>query len=70
MLHGSPDRLLTPKDLAAYLQVSRAAVSQWCRGGMIPFIQIGKSIRFDACKIKAWLEERERSGISRRGENQ
>jgi excisionase family DNA binding protein len=63
MLHGSsPGRLITPKDLAAYLQVSRSAVSQWCKGGMIPFIQLGKSVRFDPLKIKVWLEEREQSG--------
>jgi excisionase family DNA binding protein len=50
------DRLLTPKDLAAYLQVSKAAISQWVKAGSIPYLRIGgKSIRFEPLVVLEWL---------------
>ena len=51
--------LLTPKDLAEFLQVSRAAISQWCGRGDLPFIRLGRAIRFDPKLIRDWISDRE-----------
>jgi excisionase family DNA binding protein len=52
--------LITPSELAKGLKVSRAAVSQWCKRGELPFIQLGKSIRFEPDSIREWLQAKRR----------
>ena len=49
---------LTPQELAEKLKVSRAAISQWCCQGKIPFYRFGKSVRFDPEEIMQWLKEK------------
>ncbi|MDO9532628.1 MAG: helix-turn-helix domain-containing protein [Deltaproteobacteria bacterium] len=53
--------LITPSELAKGLKVSRAAVSQWCKAGKLPFLQIEKCIRFSPEQIREWLKARERA---------
>jgi excisionase family DNA binding protein len=63
--------LLTPKDLARTLKVSKQAVYAWVEGGKIPFIRIEKCIRFDPEEIKEWLKERRMAAVnSRCGKNE
>ena len=47
--------LIRPDELAAGLKVAQATVYQWVSRGMIPYLQIGKCIRFDPQDIGEWL---------------
>jgi len=38
--------LLTKKELAPHLRVGTRTVDQWMRKGRIPFLKIGKTVRF------------------------
>jgi len=57
--------LLTPKDLAEFLQVSRAALSQWCGRGDLPFIRLGRAVRFYPGVVREWLKHREQGAAPR-----
>jgi excisionase family DNA binding protein len=37
---AGPDRLLTPQEAAEFLNVSRATVLRWARGGLLPSVTI------------------------------
>jgi excisionase family DNA binding protein len=38
--------LLTKRDLASRLQISIRTLDDWMRSGRVPFLKIGKSVRF------------------------
>jgi excisionase family DNA binding protein len=42
----SSDSLLTKKELAPHLGVGPRTVSEWMRKGRVPFLKIGKTVRF------------------------
>ena len=48
------DSLITTAQLAARLSVSPRSIEQWVRRRQIPFIKIGRSVRFD---YRAVIEE-------------
>jgi excisionase family DNA binding protein len=51
-------RLLTPEELGDILGVSIHTIYQWTCNRQVPFIKIGKLIRFPEDKILAWLEDK------------
>ena len=51
-----PDVYLRSKDLEQKYQVSRATIDNWKKQGM-PFIKIGRSVRFDEVEIEKWIKE-------------
>lgn len=50
--------LLSPKDLAKLLKVSKQAVYAWVENKTIPFYRMEKCIRFDPGEIEEWVKER------------
>ena len=52
-----PDVYLRSRDLEQKYQVSRATIDNWKKQGM-PFIKIGRSVRFDEKEIEKWIRER------------
>lgn len=56
-------RFYNAKDIACYLGVSEDAVRKWTQRGYIPFIKLGKSLRFDMIKIEGWLKSKECSYV-------
>ncbi len=48
--------LVRPDELAAGMKVSLGAVYLWCERQTIPFLRIGKCIRFEPEDIKEWLK--------------
>ena len=52
-----PDVYLTSKDLEKKYQISRSTVDNWKKEGL-PFIKIGRSVRFDEREVERWINER------------
>lgn len=50
--------LWTPKDLAAYLQVSRSWIYSAIQRGLIPHAYFGGLLRFEPAKIRTWVESK------------
>ena len=58
MLGGRPDNAwLTLEELARYLEVDVATVSQWAQGGRLPAHREGEQWRFERAKIEEWLAQ-------------
>jgi excisionase family DNA binding protein len=59
------DRLLTARELAQLLRVTRDTVLVLFRGGKIPGIRLGGSVRFSPSAIEDWLD---RSSVTPTGD--
>ena len=52
------DRLWTIQDVSAFLCVPVATIYQWrVRGEGPPAFKLGRHVRFDPARVKAWLAE-------------
>jgi excisionase family DNA binding protein len=49
-------RLLTARETAEQLQVTRARVYEMARVGLLPSIRMGRQVRFDEGALKQWVE--------------
>jgi excisionase family DNA binding protein len=55
------DKLLSPTDLAGYLDVPRSTVYEWnYRRTGPPAIRIGKHVRYREADVERWLRERQK----------
>ena len=50
-----PPRLLTTKEAAEYLRVSRATILRCCRAGRLPAVRIGRQWRIDTDQLEMLL---------------
>ena len=63
ILHGTLEMIsgrgesswMTVEELARYLEVDAATVSQWAQGGRLPAQRDGDQWRFERAKIEEWL---------------
>jgi excisionase family DNA binding protein len=51
-------KYLSPKELADMLGVDITTVYGWTSDRQIPFIKIGRLVRFDLIKIDKWLKQK------------
>jgi len=62
MLVGSPredhQHLYTGKELAAYLRICSRQLYSWRMAGLIPYIKIGKAVRYRLADVEAVLATR------------
>ena len=49
-------KLLTVRELGAYLNVKEKTLYQWAELGQIPSIKLNGALRFDPHKIDGWLQ--------------
>lgn len=49
-----PEPLWTVKEAAAYLQIPVKEMKNRVTRRSVPFLRIGRSIRFDSAKLRAW----------------
>jgi excisionase family DNA binding protein len=54
------DRLLTPRDAAAMLQIPKAHVYELVRRGQLPSTRLGKYVRLPLRDLRVWIESRQR----------
>ncbi len=50
--------LLTIKEVAEKLKVSRATINRWMEDKTISFVKIGKCVRFREEHIENWLDKK------------
>lgn len=53
---GPAPRLLDVEDAARYLGVARKTLYKWVEGGQVPFIRIGRLVRFRRVDLEAWVD--------------
>lgn len=55
--------LLGIEEAAAYLGIKRSTLYGWVHYRKIPFIKIGRLVKFRSETLKQWVEEREVRGL-------
>ena len=50
--------LVDIKTLARILSVKQKTIYDWIHKGYIPFVKLGRLVRFDENEIKKWLENK------------
>jgi excisionase family DNA binding protein len=61
----TPHRLLTTPQAAEYLQLGKNTLEQdRLRGGGIPYVQRGRSVRYDIVDLDAWIAANKRRSTS------
>jgi excisionase family DNA binding protein len=58
--NASPDELLEKPETASRLKVSKRTLDAWMRDGRVPFLKIGKTVRFRWPEVVAHLENKNR----------
>jgi len=48
-------RLLNTQHIAEYLDVSTSTIRSWVKHGKIPYMKLGKCVRFDLNELNKWL---------------
>nr|MBN2278290.1 helix-turn-helix domain-containing protein [candidate division Zixibacteria bacterium] len=56
------EKLLNPHEIADVLGVQPSTIYQWTHQGYIPYIKIGKFIRFKSTDIEKWVEKKSKGG--------
>jgi excisionase family DNA binding protein len=64
--HFLKNELLTVREVAAYLRISRVTAWRWCQEGIIPAFRIGRSWRIHRDEL---LKLQETYSSDHRGEN-
>jgi len=60
-------KLLKPQEIADLLGVQLSTIYQWTHEGYIPYIKVGRFVRFRESDVEQWLEKRLNQGrINRR----
>lgn len=54
-------RYFTVKEIASYLGMSPNTIRAWIRVRQIPYLKLGRAVRFDIRKIDIWAESKNRS---------
>jgi hypothetical protein len=60
-MDNKTERLWTIEDVGAFARVRTSIVRFWLYNTDIPYIKIGKQIRFDPEEVKGWILEHDRS---------
>lgn len=50
-------RLYTKGELAKRCQVSTRSIDNWMREGKVPFLKIGRSVRFSPKRVEEFLQQ-------------
>ena len=53
------EKLLTPEEISRVLNVRLSTIYKWTHMGSIPYIKVGKFIRFKEKDIKEWVGKKE-----------
>jgi excisionase family DNA binding protein len=48
--------LLTPEELCSLLKIKKQRLYEWVHLGRIPYLKVGRFLRFSRSRIQEWLE--------------
>jgi excisionase family DNA binding protein len=65
----SPEPLLTEKEVLEYLRISRRQLYEWRMKGLIPYIKLGKAVRFRRPDVDRVLDARTIHNNSQEGQS-
>ena len=54
------ERLLTKKQLGEVLALSQSFINELMSEGRMPYMKIGRAVRFRVSEVMAWLQKRSR----------
>ena len=54
------ERLMTARQVGELIEVKPATVYQWVHIGLIPYVKIGKSVRFKKDELFRWIDKNHR----------
>ena len=54
------ERLMTAKQVSELIEVKPSTVYQWVHVGLIPYIKIGKCVRFKKGELFRWIDKNHR----------
>lgn len=54
------ERLMTAKQVSALIEVKPSTVYQWVHVGLIPYVKIGKCVRFKKDELFRWIDQNHR----------
>lgn len=61
--------LIDVHDAAEHLGIAPKTLYKWVECGQIPFVRIGRMVRFRERDLERWVEERLENGNARRAES-
>jgi excisionase family DNA binding protein len=67
---ATDNRVVTKKQLAELLKVKPRTVDNWMKRGFLPYLKIGRSVRFKTCDVVRQLDDTalvDRARLARRG---
>ena len=51
------ERLLTAKQVSELIEVKPSTVYQWVHLGLIPYVKLGKCVRFKKAELFRWIDK-------------
>ncbi len=54
--------LLTPKEARAFLRIGESTEAEWRRRGLLPFLRIGRVVRYEPEALAAFVARHTRRG--------
>ena len=54
------ERLMTAKQVSELIEVKPSTVYQWVHVGLIPYVKIGKCVRFKEDELFRWIDKNHR----------
>jgi excisionase family DNA binding protein len=62
-IDSMPDAIIEPEQAAEYLKISSQTLAVWrCTGRYaLPFVKVGRNVRYRLSDLNAWLESRARA---------
>ena len=54
------ERLITAKQVSELIEVKPSTVYQWVHLGLIPYVKIGKCVRFKKDELFRWIDKNHR----------
>jgi excisionase family DNA binding protein len=54
------ERLMTAKQVSELIEVKPSTVYQWVHLGLIPYVKIGKCVRFKKDELFRWIDKNHR----------
>lgn len=63
---GWLNKLLTVPEVAELIGVRPSTIYQWTHQGFIPYVKIGKLVRFKPDAVMKWINETEKKGRKER----